>query len=354
MKRRLTADDVGAAVWGGAILGGGGGGLIDAGERAARLAVQVGTPELWSIDEFAEDASTVTVALVGAPAAPHPHVLPVHLLRTIELMRRELPAGRELAGLHSNENGAETTVNGWFHAALTGLPVIDLACNGRAHPSSVMGALGLHTEPDYLSIQCFAGGAGEHAVEGTVRGRLEKTSALVRRASVEAGGLVAVARNPVAVGYARRHGAPGAISAAIDLGRRYLDGGVDAVARHLGGRIVAEGAVASYSCEQQEGLDVGLVRLDDARGTTLRFINEYMLLEQNGERVASFPDLIMTFLDDGQPLVSAKVARGARVRVLLAPRARLLLSRTMHMPELYRSLEASIGQRFAPEAAAPA
>ncbi len=349
MKRKLTPDDLHAAIRGGAILGGGGGGIIEAGERAARLALEVGTPELWSVDEFDDDAATATMALVGAPAAPHPYVLPAHLLRSLELLRRELPPGRDLVALHSNENGAETTVNGWFHAAVSGLPVIDLACNGRAHPSSVMGALGLHTEPDSRSLQAWAGGAPQDSGEGVASGRIEKTSARVRRASVEAGGLVAVARNPVSVGYARRHGAPGAISHAIEVGRAHLDGGLPAVAKLLEGRIVAEGTVRSYDCRQQEGLDVGQLQLDDAAGTTLRFINEYMLLSQRGERLASFPQLIMSFDADGLPVVSARVRAGMRIAVLLAPAARLLLSRTMHMPELYRPLEASLGEAFAPE-----
>jgi hypothetical protein len=56
----------------------------------------------------------------------------------------------------------------------------------------------------------------------------------------------------------------------------------------LGARIVAEGTVAEYRCEQQEGLDLGLIRLDDAAGTALRFINEYMLCDQDGQRVARF------------------------------------------------------------------
>lgn len=349
MKRKLSRDDLQAAIRGGAILGGGGGGIIEAGERAARLALEVGTPELWSVDEFDDDASTATMALVGAPAAPNPYLRPAHLLRSLELLRRELPAGRDLVALHSNENGAETTVNGWFHAAVSGLPVIDLACNGRAHPSSVMGALGLHTEAGYRSIQAWAGGSPDDYVEGVASGRIERTSALVRRASVEAGGLVAVARNPVTVGYARQHGAPGAISHAIEVGRAHLDGGLQAVAHLLEGRVVAEGTVREYECRQQEGLDVGELRLDDAAETRLRFINEYMLLTQRGERLSSFPALIMTFDSDGLPLVSARVRQGMRVTVLLVPQERLLLSRTMHMPELYRPLEASLGERFAPE-----
>ncbi|MDK3075364.1 hypothetical protein QO034_19985, partial [Sedimentitalea sp. JM2-8] len=60
-----------------------------------------------------------------------------------------LPQGQRLAAINTNENGAQTTVNGWFHSALSGLPVLDLACNGRAHPSSLMGSLGLHLEGEY-------------------------------------------------------------------------------------------------------------------------------------------------------------------------------------------------------------
>ena len=129
MKRTLTSDDIEAAVYGGAILGGGGGGFIEPGLRTARLALQVGSPQLWSVDEFDEDVLSATVALVGAPAAPNALVQPAHLIRALDLLQSQLPGGR-VAAINTNENGAETTVNGWFHSALTGVPVIDLACNG--------------------------------------------------------------------------------------------------------------------------------------------------------------------------------------------------------------------------------
>lgn len=348
MKRELTATDLEAAVLGGAILGGGGGGFIDAGMREASLAMQVGTPQLWSVDEFDPQDLSVTVALVGAPAAPHPFLQPRHHLRTLELLQRELPQGQRLAAINTNENGAQTTVNGWFHSALSGLPVIDLACNGRAHPSSLMGALGLHTESDYRSLQAYAGGASDRYVEGVTSGRLAATSGVVRRASIDAGGLVAVARNPVTVEYAQNHGAPGAISFAIELGLRYLEGGMQAAARHLNGTIVATGTVRRYCCEQRDGLDVGLVELDDAAGTVLHFVNEYMVTERHGAQLNRFPDLVMTFDEDERPLVSAHVREGDRISVLHAPASSLQLSRTMFMPDLYQPLEQAIGRQFAP------
>lgn len=183
MKRQLTHDDIRAAVYGGAVLGGGGGGFVERGLRTAELALRTGVPELWTVDEFAAEDLTATVALVGAPAAPDPQVLPTHLLRALELLRRDLP--RELVAIHTNENGAETTINGWFHSAITGLPVIDLACNGRAHPSSVMGAMGLHDADGYRAYQGYAGGKPYAYVEGSVAawtgGHVERGPARLRR-----------------------------------------------------------------------------------------------------------------------------------------------------------------------------
>src|SRR5690606_21692653 len=114
-----------------------------------------------------------------------------------------------------NENGPETSVNGWFAAAVSGLPVLDFACNGRAHPTGLMGSMGLHAQPGFVSQQAFVGGAEERYTEGLVRGGLEDVAAIVRRASQVAGGFVSVCRNPIAIGYARDNGAPGAISEAI-------------------------------------------------------------------------------------------------------------------------------------------
>ncbi|MBU9589646.1 DUF917 family protein [Burkholderia multivorans] len=349
MKRILTSADVEAAVLGGAILGGGGGGLIEAGRRIARQAVDAGLPELWTPDEFDDEDITMTVAIIGAPAAPDAFVRPSHLLRSIELMR-QTTAGKQFRAFNANENGAETTVNGWYHAAITGVPVLDLACNGRAHPSSVMGALALHRQIGFRSTQTFCGGRDARYVEGSVTGSLHDASRLVREASVDAGGFVAVARNPVSVGYARAHGAPEAISAAIELGQVFLDRGLTAAISHLGGRIVASGRVTKYDCKQVNGLDVGAVWLEGDGKIELKFVNEYMTLRHDGERVSAFPNLIMTFDGNDQPVESARVRAGMDLKVVVAPAERLLLSTTMWMPELYTPFERAIDESFAPVA----
>src|ERR1035437_6806862 len=98
------------------------------------------------------------------------------------------------------------------------LPAIDCPCNGRAHPTGVMGSLNLSEAPDYVSHQTAVGGGGGRYLEVSVAGSLERAAAMVRKASVKAGGLMAVARNPVTIAHAKHNGAPGAIRKAMAVG----------------------------------------------------------------------------------------------------------------------------------------
>ncbi len=133
------------AVYGGAVLGGGGGGWIEEGLRIGKLALEVGQPKLVSVESFADDDLFVTVAVVGAPAAPNKYVKPVHYVKALEMVSSM--TGKGVRALHTNENGGETTINGWFQSALSGIPVVDFACNGTGTSDRHNG---LH-EPDRAS-----------------------------------------------------------------------------------------------------------------------------------------------------------------------------------------------------------
>ena len=61
--------------------------------------------------------------------------------------------GKKLAGIIPNENGAGSGVNGWIQAAALNLPMVDAPANGRAHPTGLMGAMGLHRQKDYHSVK---------------------------------------------------------------------------------------------------------------------------------------------------------------------------------------------------------
>ncbi len=359
-----------AAVLGGAVLGGGGGGYIDDGLERAVLALRVGRPELWTLGEFVgahgPDALLLTVSAVGAPAAPERFIRPLDYLAAARLAIDGAPG--PVRGLITNENGGTATVNGWFQSAVLGLPVVDAPCNGRAHPTGKMGAMGLHARPGYTSLQAAVGGNPDtgRRVELVVRAPLSRAASLVRAAAVEAGGLVAVARDPQPASYVMEHGAPGAISQAIELGRRMLEAEAAgpqavqaAVLDFLGGRLLGRGTVSAVHLETRGGFDAGhaIVTGEDGSRLELTFWNEFMTAERlaapgqgraegaGHARLATFPDLIAVLAEaTGLPVASAELAQDMAVAVVAAPRERLILGAGMRFPELLREAETAVGR----------
>lgn len=336
-------------VLGGAILGGGGGGAIPDGRRAARHALAIGRPRLVTLDDLSDDATLVTVSAVGAPAARERFVEPRDFVRAVELLREQLQ--RPIDGLISSENGGAATTNGLVQSAALGIPVVDAPCNGRAHPTGVMGSMALEADPAYLSRQAAVGGDPRAArrVEISVAAPLARADALIRQAAVEAGGMIAVARNPVSARYVREHGAPGAIAMAIRLGRLTIEqqpaggaGVADRVAAELGGRVIATGEVKGLELETRGGYDVGRLTVGDLE---LTFWNEYMTAERGGERLATFPDLLVTIDEtDGIPRSSAELGPGARLVVVMAPRRALILGAGVKRRDNLLAIERAIGR----------
>lgn len=346
---RLSADDIEPLVIGGALLGGGGGGDPALGRQFARMALDLGTPEIVPLETLPRDATVVTVALVGAPSAPEQHVAPEDLARAVRLLQKTF--GVRADAVNGNENGGFASVNGWVQSAVLGIPLVDAPCNGRAHPTALMGAMGLHRVPDYVSRQAAVGGAGARRLEVAVAGSVESASALVRQAAVLAGGIVGVARSPVDAGYLARHGAPGALAMARRVGQAMLQaipaGGEatwSAAAGILGGRIVDVGRVVQAHLAMAGGFDRGTIIVQGARTYELSVWNEYITLECDGDRLATFPDLIATLAEGGLPLASAELREGMTVAILTAPRENLLLGAGVRDPDLLRAAGETVGK----------
>lgn len=333
------------AVFGGAVLGGGGGGWIDEGLQIGRLALEFGQPELRTIDEFADQDTFVTVSLVGAPGAKDKFVKPIHYAKSLDILAKQL--SKPISAIHTNENGAGTTVNGWLQSVVTGIPLVDFACNGRAHPTGTMGSMNLTEIEGYVSHQTAVGGKGNDYIEMSISGTLDKAASMIRRASVDAGGLVAVARNPVTASYAKANGAAGAISMAINVGEALLgskgEAAVDAVVKLLGGIVITSGEVTDFQMETTGGFDVGTIWMNGSYEMT--FWNEYMTIEKDGQRMATFPDLIMTFdAETARPVVTAAVKKGQHLIVISVPKENLLLSSTMQNQKLMLLVESIINK----------
>jgi len=357
MSKILLDEQIGeAVVYGGAVLGGGGGGDIAGGLENARLAVRLGDPVLVSLEELDDECLVVTASAVGAPAARNKFVRPVDHIRAMERLidRCECQRKQKIAGIIANENGAGSGVNGWIQAAALDLPMVDAPANGRAHPTGLMGAMGLHREKEYLSIQSAVGGnpALDLHLEMIAQGRLAVTANLVRQSAVQAGGLVAVSRDPVSAAYLRKNAAPGATSQAMRIGRAVLEARkkgsqavVDAIVSAVGGQIVCRGEVVKIRLETVGGYDIGAVVLEGDRAAELTFWNEFMTLDVDGRRKMTFPDLIAVLsLETGLPISSAELVEGDPVAVLGTPRDNLILGKGVLLPDTLAEAEAAIGR----------
>jgi len=346
-------EDVKAAVYGGAFLGGGGGGSIEEGLNLALKALEIDKIRIYDVNELSDDTIVITVSAVGAPAAKESYLKPEHLVRAVELINS---FGVNVGALMPAENGGFNTVNGWYQSVKLKIPLLNAACDGRAHPTGLMGAIGLHRVKDYISIQAAAGGNPEknQYVEVIVRGSLTKAASMIRRASVEAGGVVGVARNPVKISYVRKNAAIKAITFAIDVGRKLLRGienddiygGCEDIVKMLNGEIVDKVKITSRVLETKEGFDIGYLNLSGQKGDySITFVNEYLALEKNGSRIATFPDLIsLVDLSSGKPISSAEADIGIEALLVVIPRTSIPLGAGLFYHEVYEPIEKAVGK----------
>ena len=125
-----------------------------------------------------------------------------------------------------------------------------------------------------------------------------------------------------------------------------LDVLLEGLSETLACRTLAVGRVKDVTLEIKGGFDVGMLTLDGVP-LEVTFMNEYMTAEMGGERVATFPDLIMTVdAKTRLPVCSAQLEQGMEIAVVAVPREKLKLGRGMRMPELFKPCEAAIGKKM--------
>ena len=354
--RLLTSNDVKAACIGGGVLAAGGGGWLRHGLKNGETAVALGRPTLATIDEVPDDGIIVTVSAIGAPAAADWQMYPRDYIRALELLIKEL--GRPIAGVMTAQNGYSTSINGWLQSAMLGIPVIDAAGDVRAHPTGNMGSMGLTSLPGYETIQVVAGGNREQGayLEVVAKGSVTRTSHILREASVQSGGFIASARNPIPASYVRRHAALGAVSLAIGLGEAMIaaepEGGaavVDAITRTLKGRILGTGKIGDMQLETRGSYDhARFVVAADPDPLTVYVLNEHMAVDGGGRRLSTFPDMIaLLSTQTGQPIAVEHTKIGQEVAVLAVDRSVLPLASGVTDPQVYPEVEALMGIELA-------
>lgn len=352
---KLVERDIERAVYGGTILGGGGGGRAINGLEMARYAFAAGEINLMPIDSLNDDDIIVTTTSIGAPSAKEKFVTPEYYLKAVTNLEKYI--GVAPAGFITGENGATETVDAWMQSAVFGKPVIDAPVAGRAVPTAIMGSMGLFKDEGYLSTRSVLGGnpATGHYLEMVVQGSFGAVASIVRKASVDAGGTVVVARDPVKASLVKERAALGGITQAIELGEVYLTSKergaeycVKSICEKLGGKIIGHGPISDLAFNMTGGFDVGELSMkDQAGGKDIKafFWNEYMGIEMDGERIATFPDLIMTFnAADGCPVVSADLKKDMDIYLIAVKKELLNLGYGLTLVEPFKDAEIATGR----------
>jgi uncharacterized protein len=356
MRRELLPEDVEFAVKGGSVYGCGGGGFADHGRTLGNLATAIGRPELVSVDELDPDALIATMAAIGAPGGlTQWEMRGVDYLRAVELLQQA--SDRPIVGLMIGQNGMSSTLNAWLPGAVMGLAVVDAVGDLRAHPTGDMGSLGLANSPEPM-IQTAAGGNRDQGayLEIVVRGPTARVSPALRTAANEAGGFIASCRNAIPVRLAAERAVLGGISQAISVGRAIVgaepkggDAVIAAICAATDGNILAAGTVTrTQLAYTKEAFDCGRIEIAVPGGRIVAHVlNEYMALERDGQRIATYPDVITTLTPSGVPVSAGRLTEGMPVRILHVPKERIPLSASVLDPSVYPSVERALGIQIA-------
>jgi DUF917 family protein len=357
MGRILVEKDVEAAVKGGSVYAAGGGGWADHGRMLGYAAVNVGKPELVSIDELKDDDWIATAAAIGAPASTTPWEMQgIDYVKAVQLLQEEL--GEKLSGLIIGQNGKSSTLNGWLPSAILGTKVVDAVGDIRAHPTGDMGSIGMAGSPEQM-IQTAVGGnrAENRYIELVVKGATAKISPILRAASDQSGGFIASCRNPLRASYVRKNAALGGISMALALGEAIITaetkGGsavIDAICKTTGGSILTEGIITKKDVVYtKEAFDIGTIVVGSGdNAVTMHVMNEYMAVDDaGGTRVATFPSVITTLSPDGEPLSVGQLQAGMHIFILHVPMEIIPLSASVLDPTVYPSVEKAMGIEIA-------
>lgn len=348
MARSLTADDLESALIGGLFLSAGGSGKRAAarGQELGRVALDYNDIRLVSLGELKPDGAVITATAIGAPGIADPAVMPrdsIDSARRLVAMLDQKPVGVIC--------GHVPGFNAWLVAAALGLDYVDAASNGRGHPTVKMGGMGLASRPDISIIQVASsgGGAASSPLHFVAEGDIVRTSNVMRQAAIVNGGLICAARGPLTAGFVKENGAPGAITFQLELGRAMLRANgadrVRAAVEFLGGTLLLQGEVSANTVTCGGGFDLGQMTVRGARGeAVLGIYNEYMTADIDGQRVATFPDMIGT-LDPltGEPVAISELPRGSQVAVIIAHRSKFPVGKGALDPAVFPEVEKAMG-----------
>ncbi|MES3000967.1 MAG: DUF917 family protein [Pseudomonadota bacterium] len=353
MGKFLSSVDAADAVRGGLLLSAGGSGTRSAQRHVTQgeHALAHGRVELVSIEELHEDDPVLTSTGVGAPGMHSAKLEPDDYV----LAARAVIAAtgqRPRAVMCGHAPG----MSAWVVASALRIPLLDLAANGRAHPTVKLGGMGLASQPHVPIVQAACAGKPADAarLEVVATGNLEQTSRVMRHASTEAGGVVASARGMLTAGFCKAHGAAGAVSYAMRIGALIRDDvpsglRLPRLLEFTGGEVLGTGQVVSNTVMYANGFTRGRIAIESEQGMLLLHVfNEHMAVDSGDARISTFPDLIASLTKDCEALAIHEMTVGSQAVIVRVPQARLVLGSGVRDRGAYTEIEEALGVPIAP------
>ncbi|PZN13229.1 MAG: DUF917 domain-containing protein [Bacillota bacterium] len=331
--RQITAEDLEYLAVGAAILGTGGGGDPFIGKLMAQQAIaEEGPVTLLDPEELDDDALVLPTAMMGAPTVLIEKV-PEGMEAVRALRAAEHRLGRKADATCPIECGGVNSQIPFVVAARAHIPVVDGDGMGRAFPELQMETFHVY------------GVAGTPAVVADERGAVVTIETpdnyqlewLARGVTIRMGGHSHLVDYPMSGAEFKRTAVRGTVSMAMAIGRAVMTAssrGVnpieamcEATQDTIYGRAIPlfEGKVVDVERRTREGFAVGqavIHGLGRFRGSELviRFQNEHLVAIQDGEVIASVPDLICVLdHETGLAITTERIRYGQRVTVVGLP-----------------------------------
>jgi len=325
--RHVTVRDMDDLALGAAVLGTGGGGDPHIGKLTAAATMRRhGEVALIALDDLADDDLVIPAAMMGAPT-----VMVEKLPRGDEIVRAvdglQAYLGRPIRAITPIEAGGLNSTTPFIVASHLGLPVVDADGMGRAFPELQMVTMTLHGIA--ATPMAIGDEKGNTAILNTVDNVWAER--IARTMTIQMGGVAMIALYAMSGAQARGALVPGTVSLAIHVGqairgaRAQKSDPITAVLGVTGGRRLFTGKIVDVSRRTERGFARGEATIhgldvDDGHELVIQFQNENLIALNDGQVVASVPDLI-TVLDaeTGEPVTTETLRYGFRVVVVGMP-----------------------------------
>jgi len=320
---QISVDDVTALSRGCAVLGTGGGGEVTTGTLITRQALAAhGSVRLVNLSDLPDDGVIMPVGMIGAPSVSIEKLSSGSEISTLK-DAVETVMGSPVVALMVSEIGGGNGLLPVAWAAISGLPLLDADGMGRAFPQVDMVSMNIAgLPPDLIVI------ADERDNVVTVRAADGAWAELIARAITDVfGGNAAMADYVMTVAQAKGAIIEGSVSQALRIGRAVLEAAdpVTGLLEAVNAVKLIEGKVISVERKTAGGFVRGSLVVEGitqhaGRLVRIEIQNENLVAIENGQQLASVPDLITVVDSQTADAIATELVRyGQRVTVIAFP-----------------------------------